>query len=166
MRVELTDAEILDLPGEIVSGHADRHVARVEVDGRVCYLKRQHRVGWRERLRNWRLGFGWVSKCEREARVIAALDRAGFPHPECVAFGEHESGRAYLLVEGLKGVVELRDHLSDNPLSPELGSRVAELHAAGFTTPDLTAKHVFVGTRVPARGFGSHLSPNEAWGER
>ena len=47
MPVELQPRDYLDLPGEIVSGHPDRHVARVEVDGRVCYLKRQHRVGWR-----------------------------------------------------------------------------------------------------------------------
>lgn len=144
MQVDLSPADIFGLPGEIVSGHPDRHVARVEVNGRVCYLKRQHCVGWRERLRNWRLGFGWVSKCAREAKVISALERAGFPHPECVAYWEDGSGRAFLLVAELSGVAELRDHLSDNSLSPQLGARVAELHAAGFTTPDLTAKHVFV----------------------
>lgn len=143
MPVDLTAADIFDLPGEIVSGHPDRHVARVEYDGRVCYLKRQHHVGWRERLRNWRCGFGWVSKCEREAKVFAALEAAGFPHPECVAVRD-DGRRAFLVVAELDGVTELRDHLSVNQLSPEFGAEVANLHAAGFTTPDLTAKHLFV----------------------
>jgi hypothetical protein len=83
-----------------------------------------------------------VSKCEREAKLLEELEAAGFPHPACVAFGEHE-GRAFLLVEQLPGV-ELREFLCDNPLSPDIGRQVAELHAAGFSTPDLTAKHVFV----------------------
>ena len=53
----LTAEAILNLPGEIVSGHPDRHVLRVELG----YLKRQHSVGWRERLRQKLAGFGWSS---------------------------------------------------------------------------------------------------------
>ena len=43
---------VLDLPGEVVSGHPDRHVMRVELPGWPCglFLKRQHRVAWRERV--------------------------------------------------------------------------------------------------------------------
>src|SRR5438067_11779056 len=63
-----TPQALLDLPGEVVSGHPDRHVVRVELPGWGCglFLKRQHRVGWWERLRQWLAGFGPVSRCERE----------------------------------------------------------------------------------------------------
>ena len=52
-------AGFLDLPGEVVSGHPDRHVVRVELPGfdRAFYLKRQHTVTLRERLRNRLAGF-------------------------------------------------------------------------------------------------------------
>jgi tRNA A-37 threonylcarbamoyl transferase component Bud32 len=147
----LTAGQLLELPGEVVSGHADRHVVRVVVSGAVHYLKRQHRVGWRERLRQAFAGFGWVSRCEREARLLARLESAGFACPNWVACGEDGRGRACLLVEELAGFVELRRFLGDTRVSLErrglaerAGQAVAELHAAGFTTPDLTAKHVFV----------------------
>src|SRR5690242_9263267 len=46
----------LALRGEVVCGHPDRHVARVELGGgsarRVVYLKREHVVGLRTRLKN------------------------------------------------------------------------------------------------------------------
>jgi len=131
----------------VVCGHPERHVVRVELAGNVFYLKRQHRVGWRERFKQWRAGFGWSSRSEREARMLRELDAAGFPSPKWVAYGEDSSGRAFLMLEELTGCVELRRILSDNALSqPErrdlierLGRDIAELHAAGFDTPDLTA---------------------------
>jgi tRNA A-37 threonylcarbamoyl transferase component Bud32 len=147
----LTAGQLLELPGEVVSGHADRHVARVVVCGAAYYLKRQHRVGWRERLRQALAGFGWTSRSEREARLLQQLESAGFACPNWVACGEDGRGRAFLLVEELVGFVGLRRFLNDIRLSSDrrrlaerAGQVVAELHAAAFTTPDLTAKHVFV----------------------
>ncbi len=145
---------LLDLPGEVVSGHPDRHVARVELPGWPCglYLKRQHRVGWRERFTQRRAGFGWASRSEREADILIELEAAGFPTPNWVAFGEDGTGRAFLLLEELRDLRELRQHLGDirlsqherRELAERFGQAVAELHGAGFDTPDLTAKHVFV----------------------
>ncbi len=150
-----TATDLLDLPGEIVSGHADRHVVRVELPGweRALYLKRQHRVTWRERLRQWRAGFGWRSRCGRETALVMQLATAGLPAPRWVAHGEDGRGRAFLLVEELTGAAELRRRLGDKRVSrtdrarmaDRLGREVAAVHAAGFDTPDLTAKHVFVG---------------------
>src|SRR5882724_7686260 len=58
-----TPEAFLAIPGEIVSGHPDRHVMRVELsDGRTAYLKREHRIRWKDRFRNWRANFGWSSK--------------------------------------------------------------------------------------------------------
>src|SRR4051812_43349768 len=75
-----TADDFLNLPGEVVSGHPDRHVRRVDPPrGRVLYLKRQPHVGWRERLRNRLAGYGGVSKCEREAATLGDLAPAGLP---------------------------------------------------------------------------------------
>jgi tRNA A-37 threonylcarbamoyl transferase component Bud32 len=152
-RLGLTTASaFLDLPGEVVSGHPDRHVVRVELPGLgAFYLKRQHVVGWREKLRNWRASFGWVSRCAREAAVLRHLAARGLPAPPWAAFGAH-TGRAFLLVQEVHGATDLRRVLSDNTLSlaqrrqlaTNVARAVAAVHAAGFTTPDLTAKHVLV----------------------
>lgn len=144
---------LLALPGEIVSGHPDRHVARVALPGGgIGFLKRQHRHGRLEKLKQKRAGFGWVSRCVREAKLLKQLEREGLPGPQWIAFGEDGDGRSFLLVEELSGTHELRQHLSDTALSLEerarlaeaIGRSVAELHAAGFGTPDLSAKHVFI----------------------
>ncbi len=153
-RAGLTSASaFLDLPGEVVSGHPDRHVVRVEVPGapHAFYLKRQHVVGWREKLRNRLAGFGWASRCEREAAILQQLEAANLPAPRWTAFGAHD-GRAFLLVEEVPGASDLRRVLSDNALSSaerrrlaaNVGAAVAAVHATGFSTPELTAKHILV----------------------
>src|SRR5580704_2617731 len=56
--------DFLDLPGEVVGGHPDRHVVRVVLGAglgrRVAFLKREHRVPWSVRLTNAWHGFGWA----------------------------------------------------------------------------------------------------------
>jgi tRNA A-37 threonylcarbamoyl transferase component Bud32 len=149
----LTAEALLALPGEIVSGHPDRHVMRVKLPGGlVGYMKRQHRIGWRERLKQKLAGFGWTSRCHREAKILKMLERDGHMRPQWIAFGEDGDGRSFLIVKELDGCTELRRLLSDSALSLEdrkrlaerIGQSIAELHAAGFTTPDLCAKHVFL----------------------
>ena len=145
----------LELSGEIVCGHPDRHVVRVELGRRVAFLKREHVIGWRTRFKNWRAGFGWVSRSVREAVTLRRLEAAGLPGPQWLAYGEDGTGRAFLLVEELTGSADLRTVLSDTRLSPDdrrvlaerAGRVVAELHEAGFGTPELAAKHVLIGRR-------------------
>jgi hypothetical protein len=118
----------------------------------ALYLKRQHSVTWRERLRNRVARFGWSSRCAREAMLLKQLAAAGLPCPRWVATGEDDRGRAFLLVEEVPGAVDLRRVLSDTRLSlstrrglaTRLGQVVALAHATGLTTPDLTAKHLLV----------------------
>ena len=117
-----TAADILALRGEVVCGHADRHVVKVELRSgtasRAAFLKREHVVGRRAKLRNWLSGFGWVSRAEREARTLRRLEELGLPGPQWLAHGEDASGKAFLLIEELTGAVPLREHLADNALSP------------------------------------------------
>jgi Lipopolysaccharide kinase (Kdo/WaaP) family len=153
-----TAADFVDLPGEVVSGHADRHVVRV-VFGRglsrmVGYLKREHRIPWQERARNFFAGFGWVSKSEREARILDNLRRCGVSAPRWQAYGEDANGRAFVLVRPVAGTVDLPRFLSGRhppiqrrDLARKLGQLLARVHANGFDCPDLSSKHVLVQSR-------------------
>jgi hypothetical protein len=154
----LAAADFIDLPGEVVSGHADRHVVRV-VLGRglsriVAFLKREHRVPRRERLRSFCAGFGWASKSEREVRVLTCLRQAGVRAPRWLAYGEDGRGRAFALVREITGAADLRSFLKAEPralcrraLARRLGRMLARVHAAGFDCPDLASKHVLIRPR-------------------
>jgi tRNA A-37 threonylcarbamoyl transferase component Bud32 len=143
------------LPGEIVAGHPDRHVVRGELvmglAKKCVYLKREHISSYRFKFRNQREGFGWVSRAEREAVVLRTLEEQGLPGPQWLAYGEDAEGRGFLLVDELAEAQDLRDTLKTQP-DPEVrltgirqaATMIAKVHAAGFTTPDLTAKHLFV----------------------
>jgi hypothetical protein len=150
-RLGLTTPEsILDLPGEVVSGHRDRHVVEVRVPGLHAFLKKEHRVSWTSRLRNWRGGFGPVSLSQREAVVLADLAAAGVPVPRRLAWGEDGRGRAFLLTGAVRGAIDLPAALQRSrgrmrlALARAVGTAVARVVRAGFAAPDLTAKHVLV----------------------
>jgi tRNA A-37 threonylcarbamoyl transferase component Bud32 len=151
----LSPADFLTLPGVIVSGHPDRNVARVALgtglDSIWAYLKREHVVPWMVRLRNALAGFGLVSRSLRECRLLQALQREGLACPDWMAAGEDPYGRAFLLVRESPrrvGLVEFLGGESDlrarRQVSRCLGIALARLHHAGFTHPDLYAKHVLV----------------------
>jgi tRNA A-37 threonylcarbamoyl transferase component Bud32 len=146
----LTSPEaFLAIPGEIVSGHPDRHVMQITLgNGRVGYLKREHRIRWRERFRNWRAGYGWVCKSVREGQTLQYLESLGFPGPKWLAFGEDGAGRAFLLVEEVANAADLRRLARSlvplDYLAIRLGRFCAELHDAGFDHPDLYAKHFLI----------------------
>jgi heptose I phosphotransferase len=146
------------LPGLIVTGHPGRNVSLVALGDGTAYLKREHRVLWRDRLRSAVAGFGFASLAVREARTLAALRAAGVACPEWVAAGEDDRGRAFLLLAALPGAVDLRQYLRDRAraepgarcrFARRLGAALAGIHEAGFDHPDLYAKHVLV---EPATG--------------
>jgi tRNA A-37 threonylcarbamoyl transferase component Bud32 len=152
----LTCAErLVALPGLIITGHPERHVARVTIGNTTAYLKREHRVLWRDRLRSAAVGFGFSSLAVREARTLEALSAAGVACPEWMAAGEDDHGRAFLLLLALPGTVDLRqylqDHRGDTPreryrFARGLGTALAGIHRAGYDHPDLYAKHILVAT--------------------
>jgi hypothetical protein len=143
--------DYLELAGVIVSGHLDRHVRRVHLSGLgYAYLKRQHHVTYKERFRNWCQGYGWVSRSVREGRLLQLLSHYTQNIPQWLAFGENNQNQAFLLVASLDDAVDLHQWLRRNqsenlrPLARQIGKLIAQLHDSGFTTPDLTAKHIFV----------------------
>jgi tRNA A-37 threonylcarbamoyl transferase component Bud32 len=146
--------QFLGLPAVVVSGHPQRHVARTVLGSLPAYLKREHRVHWRDRFASWLAGYGFVTKSQREAMTLQALGKAGIGCPGWIAFGEDDQGRAFLLVRALASAVDLRRFLhgsrGENPhvrreVARQIGIALARTHAAGFDHPDLYSKHVFVG---------------------
>ena len=99
--------ELLELPGVVVSGHVGRNVSRVVLGDETAYIKREHRVRWRDRIRSLLDGFGPVSISEREYRVIRRLREHGLPAPQLLARGEVDD-RAFLLLAEVDGALELR----------------------------------------------------------
>ncbi|MFO0926011.1 MAG: lipopolysaccharide kinase InaA family protein [Gemmataceae bacterium] len=154
-RLRLVDAEdFLRLEAVIVSGHIGRQVGRLTLsdgaDVRTVYLKRETQVRWRTRLTNFLAGFGWVSRCVREAGVLQALEREELTGPRWLATGEDDQGRAFLLVEEVVGAEPLMavlgrlDGEQRRALAVRLGRLLARLHQTGFFHRDLYAKHVLV----------------------
>ncbi|HEV3238135.1 MAG TPA: lipopolysaccharide kinase InaA family protein [Gemmataceae bacterium] len=153
----VTPEQFLDLPSVIVSGHPDRHVTEVMVgsgsDALAGYLKREHRVPWKERLLNAWSGFGFVSKSQREGLMLRRAQEAGIGCPEWLAHGEDARGRAFLLIRQISGSVDLRRYLRTRSPSTaaqrrrfahQLGRALARLHNAGFDHPDLYSKHILI----------------------
>ncbi|HKA08318.1 MAG TPA: lipopolysaccharide kinase InaA family protein [Gemmataceae bacterium] len=135
---------LMELPGVVVSGHVGRNVSRVVLGDKTAYIKREHRVRWRDRLRSFLDGFGPVSVSEREYRVIRRLREHGLPAPQPLARGEVDA-RAFLLLAEVEGAVELRRLPQVEPdLAAALGRIIAEIHNAGVDQPDLFAKHFLV----------------------
>jgi tRNA A-37 threonylcarbamoyl transferase component Bud32 len=145
----------LALPGVIATGHPQRHVLQLTLgngpSALAVFLKKEHRVSWKDRLASAWAGFGLVSKSCREAATLQALARMDVDCPEWIAAGEDDSGQAFLLLRAARDGVDLR-HFLQQPLPPAerrrwarlLGEALARLHAAGFNHPDLYSKHVLV----------------------
>jgi tRNA A-37 threonylcarbamoyl transferase component Bud32 len=145
------------LPMVIVCGHPDRHVGQLTLGSGAgalrAFLKREHRVPWRDRLASVWAGFGWVSKSYREALLLLRLHRAGIGCPEVIAAGEDGHGHAFLLLRELPEAQDLRSFLRDLRAAPavqrrhfarQLGAELARMHAAGFDHPNLYSKHILV----------------------
>jgi tRNA A-37 threonylcarbamoyl transferase component Bud32 len=136
--------QLIELPGVVVSGHVGRNVSRVVIGDETAYLKREHRVRWRDRFRNWRDGFGPVSVSEREYRVIRRLREHGLPAPQPLARGEVVN-RAFLLLAEADQAIELRQFGQiDREIAADLGRTIAQIHNTGIDQPDLFAKHFLV----------------------
>ncbi|MFL5340453.1 MAG: lipopolysaccharide kinase InaA family protein [Gemmataceae bacterium] len=146
-------ADFLELPGEIVSGHPDRHVMRVQLGGTRAYLKREHRVPLADRLTNWWAGFGMVSVSFREAAMLERLREQNVPAAAWLAAGEDAQGRAFLLLAEAAGAIDLRQHLlrlapqqrrERRRLAHRLGGLIAQIHNQRIEYPDLYAKHILI----------------------
>jgi hypothetical protein len=171
--------DFLRLPAVIISGHPDRHVGQVVLGDLRAFLKREHRVRWKDRLANAWAGFGYASKAVREALLLQLLRDKDIGAPEWLAAGEDDRGRAFLLVREQTDCVDLRVFLAERcgttprqryAFARRLGEVLARIHAAGFSHGDLYAKHVLVepGTEVVhlLDWQRSHYRTAVGWGRR
>jgi tRNA A-37 threonylcarbamoyl transferase component Bud32 len=145
--------------GTVVGGHPTRDVSFVQFAGLRGFLKRQFRLPWKDKLASWWAGFGWVSKSVREWRILQELRNHGIGCPEPLAVGD-DGKQAFLMVRTLPECVDLPTFLARRPptevrkqLFRYIGQAVAKLHSAGFTHPDLYAKHVFLHLRDSSVSF-------------
>jgi Lipopolysaccharide kinase (Kdo/WaaP) family len=148
-----TAEDFLALPAVIQCGHPDRNVGLVRLgsgdSAMPAFLKREHRIRWKDRLQSALAGFGPVTKSERERLTIEALSREGIGCAEWIAAGEHR-GRAFLLLRALTNARDLRVFLSEQEprgrhrFAQKLGAAIARLHNAGFQHRDLYSKHILV----------------------
>ena len=148
-----TAEDFLALPAVIQCGHPDRNVGLVTLgsgDSAVpAFLKREHRIRWKDRLQSALAGFGPVTKSERERLTIQALSRAGIGCADWIAAGEDRGG-AFLLLRALASARDLRVFLSEqgarsrHRFAQKLGAAIARLHNAGFEHRDLYSKHVLI----------------------
>ena len=130
-------ADFLRLPGVILCGHPDRHVLKVEagiLPG--AFLKKEHRIPWRDRLANAWAGYGFVSKSTREAGILYRVAQAGIACPQVLAHGV-KGQQAFLLLREKPGMTDLRHYLLQYPeqrlqIARALGRELARIHAAGF----------------------------------
>jgi hypothetical protein len=149
----------------IIDGHRSRSVSRLELRdeaGRpvVVYVKRQWGRGakrpWRDLLR-----FRWPElPARREWRSALSLRAAGIAVAEPVAFGCREGRggpRTLLVCREVDGpslaalLPRLPPGASSGPtararhqVARALGAAVRRLHDAGFSLPDLYAKHIYI----------------------
>jgi tRNA A-37 threonylcarbamoyl transferase component Bud32 len=153
--------DFLALPGVIYCGHPDRHVARVALGTTAAFLKREHRVRWKDRLASAWAGFGFVPRASREYRLLRDLAAAGIACSEAIAVGSDGRGRAFLLLREVGGR-DLRAFLERAPArlrrltAVRLGEALARIHAAGFDHPDLYSKHILV-SRAPGHSLRIHF---------
>ena len=149
----------------IIDGHRNRSVSRLELRdeaGRpvVVYVKRQWGRGAK---RPWRdvVHLRWPEfPARREWRSALALRAAGIAVAEPIAFG-HAAGpegpRSLLACREVPGrslaalLLALPDGPDRGPAARErhamaraVGAAVRRLHDAGFSLPDLYAKHVYI----------------------
>ncbi|MGB2797679.1 MAG: lipopolysaccharide kinase InaA family protein [Phycisphaerae bacterium] len=148
----------------LVDGHQERSVSRVELRAAsgepvVIYLKRR----WgRAAGRSWTdlLRLKWPAcATAREWSNIQRLAAAGIPVAEPVAWGRAagpEGKRTLLAVREVRGLslASWLDRLTSGGAEPgphsvaqvaaAVGKAVRRLHDAGYSFPDLYAKHVFL----------------------
>jgi tRNA A-37 threonylcarbamoyl transferase component Bud32 len=148
--------DFLARPAFHVSGHPERHVARLELNDPenrpiVAFLKREQCIRWRDRLDSAMAGLGWVSRSLREAQLVDAARRDGLACPEVLAAGEDGRGQAFLLLREIENSLDLHRFLDSHydvsirrRLAVQIGKFLGLLHQLGWCFRDLYAKHLLV----------------------
>lgn len=153
----------------IAPGNRGRETVRVRWqfgdETRVGYMKREHRIRWKDLLRNLFAFRGWWTKARAEFHVLQRLQQQGIACPRplaCVQKGFLRP-KACLLLDDLGEMRPLAEYLTRGMHGADvtqrarffrcLGGEIARLHAAGVTQPDLYANHILVADQENAPRF-------------
>lgn len=126
-----------------------RSVALLRVGPITAYLKREFRISYKEKFRNWWDRFGKVGKSVREWKMLQRAQQAGFVVPLPLACGQRGHS-AFLLTAELVDFIPLDKYVAGASerelrlLQKHLPQWLACWHDSGFIHPDLYAWHVFV----------------------
>jgi len=129
--------------------NGSRSVTCLRIGSVTAYLKREFRIAYKEKFRNWWDGFGAVGKSLREWRMLRRVRQAGFLAPLPLACGQRGS-QAFLLTAELEDCLPLAKYLQGasprelHRLTARLGCWLARFHAAGLAHPDLYSWHIHV----------------------
>lgn len=146
--LDLTNADMVErLPSVVVSGHVRRNVSRVTVKGRTVYIKREHEIRLRDRLRAWSEGHGLACLAEREVNILEWLQELA---PTWLAWGESE-GKSWLVLDSIENYRDFCTFFAEehNPFDrrvtlQRLAVAIAKIHERGVFQRDLFAKHILV----------------------
>lgn len=117
------------------------------------FLPPSRHPGWLRRALEWaRLTIGHAA-AQKEWRNAKALDEAGIPIPEPLAFARLSDGSAWLVSRFLCEARPLADALDGYPFElrrrmREVGALVNQLHSAGFSHHDLHVGNVMVSEKA------------------
>ncbi len=148
----LTNAHTVEqMPGIVVSGHVRRNVSRVAVKGRTVYIKREHEIRLRDRLRAWREGHGLACLAQREVNILGRLQELA---PTWLAWGE-SAGKSWLVLDSLEDYRVFCTYFAEenNPFDrrvtlQRVATAIAKIHDRGVFQRDLFAKHILVHEEV------------------
>ena len=147
------------LEGDVVRAVAGRETLRVELGGRVYYLKRHRGVGLGEVAKNLLVGKLPVLGARNEFEACRLLEARGLPAPRVAAFAESvgaaQARSSFVLCDALTGYEDLEVRtlpwLEAAPESREIRDlviRIAacarDLHEAGVAHRDFYLCHLLV----------------------
>lgn len=100
------------MEGEVVRAVAGRQTLRIELGGRVYYLKRHQGVGLAEILKNWLVGKRPILGARNEYIACRHLEAAGLTAPRVAAYAEDDapapSRASFVLTDELAGYEDLK----------------------------------------------------------
>ena len=139
------DHTLSAVSGPAAPANRFRQVHRIEVDGRIYFLKEFKHTQWKNRCRSRLTQPRCVFDGDRERLVAVALQQRGFAVARPVAMGRRGRASYYLCAE-LPGE-SLLSLVSSSRLNRATAMAAAQfagdILASGVTLPDLAADHIF-----------------------
>ncbi|CAG0957395.1 heptose I phosphotransferase [Methylophilaceae bacterium] len=153
--------------GQVFRDVPGRKTIKINLDGRMYFIKQHFGVGWREIFKNL-LSFKWpILSAETEWKAIHKLNEIGIPTTPAVACGVRGSNPAslqsFLITEDLGDIISLETLCANwktNPPAPafkrklliEVAELARKLHEGGMNHRDFYICHICLDNSKLAAG--------------